>query len=131
MMRELRLRRNEDFGEVYRNGRSWADRLLILRALPNRLDHNRYGFSISKRVGKAVIRNRVKRRLREITRASAVCDGWDIVFIARQPASEADYATLRASVQSLLRRGRLLQKAPPEGTPASGPRNPDTEETRG
>jgi ribonuclease P protein component len=80
-----------------------------MRALPNGLAISRYGFSVSKRVGKAVTRNRVKRLLREILRALSVKLGWDIVFIARRAAATADYSTLKSSVEGLLSKASLLE----------------------
>lgn len=109
MRREQRLRRRQDFGAVYRRGRSWANNVLVLRSLPNGLVTSRYGFSISKRVGKANVRNRVKRRLRESIRALAPADGWDVVVIARQPAAEADYRTLLGALRSLLGRAQMVE----------------------
>jgi len=109
MQRDQRLRRRQDFSAVHRRGRSWADALLVLRVLPNGLDVSRTGFSISKRVGKAVVRNRIKRRLREGIRALAPGPGFDLVVIARSPASAADYHALARTLRNLLTKARLLQ----------------------
>ena len=79
-----------------------------MKALPNGLGLSRWGFSITKRVGKAVQRNRLKRLLREITRLQLVKPGWDIVFIVRPAAAAADYHQLEESVMGLLQRARLL-----------------------
>jgi len=81
-----------------------------VKALPNGLNLSRYGFSVSKRVGKAVTRNRVKRLLREILRLISLQPGWDIVFIARPVAATADYTNLEKSVECLLSRARLLTR---------------------
>ena len=80
-----------------------------MKALPNELTLSRYGFSVGKRVGKAVVRNRVKRLLREILRSTPVKGGWDIIFIARPAAARADYASLEKSVKGLLSQGQLLE----------------------
>ena len=82
--------------------------MVVLKALPNELGSNRYGFSVGKRLGNAVVRNRVKRRLREGARLTPTKEGWDMVFIARRPAASADYHTLRDAVEELLGRARLL-----------------------
>lgn len=108
MQREENLTRREQYTLVYDGGRSWASSLLVMRALPNGLALSRYGLSISKQVGKAVVRNRIKRRLREILWLTPVKPGWDIVFIARKPAVDASYAELRKTVEGLLSRARLL-----------------------
>ncbi len=115
MRRQLRLCRRKDFDAVFDQGRSWANQLLVLRSLPNHLEHNRYGFVTSKRVGKAVVRNRVRRRLREAVRALPSRPGWDVVISAKRAASEADFHQLKAAVADLLGRARLLvRQAPPE-----------------
>jgi ribonuclease P protein component len=79
----------------------------VVKVLPNGLDISRYGFSVSRRVGKAVVRNRVKRLLREITRQLELPAGWDMVFIARVPAAKAGYAELEKAVLSLLNEAGL------------------------
>ena len=100
MKGEQYLTSQAQFQAVYTGGTSWADRHVVLKVLPNALDISRYGLSVSRRVGKAVIRNRVKRRLREIIRSTALKPGWDIVIIARTPAAGVDYQGLAGSVRN-------------------------------
>lgn len=109
MRKQLRLRGRKLFDAVFRRGRVWANRLLVLRALPNELDHNRYGFVTSRRLGNAVVRNRVRRRLREGLRSLPVCHGWDVVISARPPAAQADFHELKRAVTDLLARSSLLE----------------------
>jgi ribonuclease P protein component len=108
MRREQRLRKSGDFATAYREGRSFSSRLLVIRPRANGLPHNRYGFVTSRAVGKAVVRNRVRRRLREAVRPLSLKDGWDIVVIARRSAAEATYRELRESLASLLTRAGVL-----------------------
>lgn len=108
MRREERLTRRKDFEDVCTKGRSWANSLLVLRVLPNELGTSRYGFAVGKRLGGAVVRNRVKRRLREGTRLTPTKEGWDMVFIARPSAVGKDYHTLKRAIEELLARAKLL-----------------------
>jgi ribonuclease P protein component len=102
------LTRQADFEAVYRRGRSWVGTDLVVRVLPNGLDISRSGFAVGRRVGKAVVRNRVKRRLREIVRKMPLRPGWDIVITARGTAAEADFAGLAGTARTLLSRAGLL-----------------------
>ncbi len=113
MKKRDRLRARKDFVAVYRHGRAWADRLLVLRARPNALPDTRCGFVVSKRVGKAAVRNRLKRRLREGFRPLTALAGWDLVFLARPPAAQASYHDLREAIANLLSRARLLDRGDP------------------
>ena len=108
MKGEEYLTKSEQYALVYKEGRSWVSSLVVMKALPNGLSLSRYGFSVSKRVGKAVTRNRVKRLLREILRLTPLEPGWDIIFIARPGAATTKYTELRKSVESLLSRAQLL-----------------------
>lgn len=118
MNKDRRLRSSGEFAAVRRDGRSWADGLLVLVSRPNEFDVTRFGFIVSKRVGNAVIRNRVRRRLKEAARLSQVQCGWDLVFIARQGASSADYGLLSGSMKKLLTRANVLDGRP--GTHGKG-----------
>ena len=108
MRGERHLTRPQQYALVYSRGGSWASESVVMKALPNGLPLSRHGLSVSKRVGNAVTRNKVKRRLREIMRQAPVKPGWDMVFIARPAAARADYAGLKAAVEKLLVRARLL-----------------------
>jgi ribonuclease P protein component len=105
---ERYLKKNSQFSLVYDEGKSWAGKEIVLKALSNGSRSSKFGFVVSRRVGKAVVRNRVKRRLREITRQTPVQPGWDIILIARIAAATTDYANLEISVRKLMLRAGLI-----------------------
>ena len=107
MQRSLRLTGNKQFTRVRGQGGSAANRILVIRFVPNGLDHSRFGFMVSRRIGNAVVRNRVKRRLREAVRLTPVKAGWDAVFIARRGIERAGYHDLKQAAGNLLRRVHL------------------------
>jgi ribonuclease P protein component len=105
------------FGLVYEKGRSWAARELVIRILPNGLENTRYGLVISRHVGNAVIRNKIKRRLREILREIDLPPGWDIIIIARNPAVDATFTTLGRTVNNLLEKTGMFMRKHEENSP--------------
>ena len=113
MQRRQRLTGDTRFASIHREGRSWANRHLVLKALPNGLDDSRFGLSTSRRVGDAVTRNLVRRRLREIIRSSQVKKGWDVLIVGRTAAGTANFNQLRESLWNLLQRADLLNEPPP------------------
>lgn len=106
--RRGRLRRRKDFLACYHEGKAYAQAHLVLyvRLQPS---GRRFGFVVGKKVGKAVARNRVKRRLRA---ACCEClpnlsDGFDAVFVARKNAAEADYHRLLQEMQNLFQSAKV------------------------
>ena len=111
-MKESRaLTKRAQYVLVYQQGEAWVDSLLVMKALPNGLSLSRYGFSVTKKVGKAVQRNRLRRLFREIMRVQVLKPGWDIVFTARREAVAADFHQLERAVTKLLTQTRLLEES--------------------
>jgi ribonuclease P protein component len=112
MKRAYRLRTPEQYQRVRRDGRTWDAGMLMLNAAPNRRRLSRCGFVTPKRLGGAVTRNRIRRRVREAVRLlyPQIVPGWDIVFIARSPVlAEIAFPQLQALVQQALQRAGVLQ----------------------
>lgn len=121
LRRSQRVRSSLDFARIRRRGRSIGGRLLALgwARQPEPARPTRVGFSVGKRVGGAVVRNRVKRRLREAIRRelASVPPGWELVLSARAPAADATSAALAAEVGALLRRAGLRVHPTDPGQP--------------
>jgi ribonuclease P protein component len=126
MQKSSRLKASADFQRVRKEGLCWSQHLLVLCALRNSDDRSRFGLSVSRRIGGAVVRNRVKRLLREAIRPNLplVSAGWDVVFIARSPISDARFQNVQQAVATLLRRACLL-KAPGTSLRSNAPMNDD------
>lgn len=94
------LRKNKDFQKVYRQGASYANRLLVMYVFNNATDRNRLGISVSKKVGNSVVRHRVTRLIRESYRLNENCfqRGLDIVVVARVQAKEKSYWDLESAL---------------------------------
>jgi ribonuclease P protein component len=107
----FRLHRSADFARLRTDGQTWRSPWLTLSAAPNGLLHNRYGFVISKRIGGAVVRNRVRRQLRAVLfqMNTQLRPGYDLVWIARNELAGKPYTQISAAVYELVRRARLLK----------------------
>ena len=114
MKRNYRLTRSNDFQRVRQSGKSYAHSLIVLIKLPNPDGLLKIGVSAGKAVGNAITRNRAKRRMRASLSSlfTNIQPGWDLVFLARKPISEAAFEEiLAAEIQLLKRAGLFLEES--------------------
>jgi ribonuclease P protein component len=110
MAKRLALTRRAQYLAVYKSGKAVADNMLVIKTLANNLDVSRTGYSVTKEMGKATVRNRIKRLLKENMRVLDIEQGWDIVLIARHNIVTADFSTLTTRMIKLLDRAGILRK---------------------
>ena len=105
------LKLNHIFRRLYATS-GYANSYLVLYAKPNRSAQNRVGVTVGKKLGHAVVRNRVRRRLREIYRLNEerFSSGWDIVVVARSRCVGADYGSLTKAYLSLAEKAGILNQ---------------------
>jgi len=115
LQRELRLRKREDFRKVYQRGKSIANRYLVMYQFDNpQLASYRFGISISKKIGNAVERNRIKRLIKEAIRS--ILEQYEIklhkdfVFIARKPITELGFNEIKKNIEYLFNKLHLLKR---------------------
>lgn len=106
------LRKNKSFQAVYKLGKSYANKYAVLYVLPTRGAERRVGFVTGKRLGGAVVRNRIKRRFKEAYRLNQqrLADNVDLIVIGRQPIAKADSAIISKAFLDLCGRAKLLVK---------------------
>ena len=108
-----RLKKNAEFRAVYKRGKSFSNNLLVVYLYINKKSINRLGVSVSKKVGKSVVRNRIKRLIKESVRLNSSCikveNGYDLVFIARKASSGKSYVEINNSVKNLIRKAGLYK----------------------
>lgn len=111
MIKTESLRKNKEFRRLYSRGKQAVSPLLAVYCRPNYKEVNRVGLTVGGKIGNAVKRNRVRRRLKEIYRLneSAIRTGFDIVIVARVRAESALYRELEASYLSLCAKLKLLR----------------------
>ena len=97
------LKKNKDFQSVYRNGKSFANKCLVMYIIPNELNKNRLGISVSKKVGNSVVRHHLTRLIRESYRLQEDMfnSGLDIVVIARNTAKDISYHEVESALLHL------------------------------
>ncbi len=106
------LHQNKKFQAVYKSGKSYANRMVVLYVLPNKDNVRRVGFAAGKKLGGAVVRNRVKRLLRESYRLNQykLIDGVDLILVGRQAAIKADRMEVTKAFIHLCNKAKILAK---------------------
>lgn len=105
------LKKNGDFSNVYRNGKSYGNKYLVMYVLENNSDRNRLGISVSKKVGNSVVRHHITRLVRESYRLheNIFNSGLDIVVVARKNAASVGYAEIESALLHLGKLHKILK----------------------
>lgn len=123
LRKQYRLTSSAQIKKLQQGGQSWHNRWLVLAKRANDRQESRFAFSVSRRFGHAVVRNRVRRVIRECIRRRLplIAAGWDVLLIARLPARGAPAAQIDRAIEDLLRRSRLLVTEDHPAQPACVP----------
>jgi len=111
MKKENRLRSNMEFIRVYTEGKSYGNKNLVLYVRKNDIGITRVGFTVSKKIGKSVVRNKVKRRMREICRLEfhRLKNGYDLVFVPKKNVVDISYKELESAMLHILKISNVLK----------------------
>jgi len=111
-VKKYKLRKNAEFRIVYKRGKSFSNKFLVLYVKNNGTHINRIGISVSKKVGKSVIRSRVKRLIKESYRLNSdnLKQGHDLVVIARTMCRVENYKTIEHSLINLFKKAGLIKE---------------------
>ena len=111
MKKAVTLEENYEFRRMYQRGASAVSSGMVLYCRKNRLDHNRLGITVSVKLGHAVVRNRARRRLREVYRLNRdqLRSGWDIVLVGRSRTATMPWQELNSTILRLCRKLDLLE----------------------
>ena len=104
-----RLRHRRDIAAIHRRGRPFRGEFVTIRTLKTGLAGARFGFAVGGTVGNAVVRNLVRRRLREIVWSLPAGAGWDVMVSARPAAARSTFDELRRGVRDVLQRSGVLE----------------------
>lgn len=114
MKKQFRIKKDEDFQEIFQRGQSTANRQFVVYVL-NRPEqpHFRIGLSVSKKIGNAVMRNRIKRLIRQVLFefSDTLKIAKDIVIIARKPTAEMDYHDVKSSLEHVLKLAKTMNRS--------------------
>ena len=112
MKKSFRVKREKDFKAIFKDGTSFANRKFVVYQLENQQNHFRVGLSVSKKLGNAVTRNQIKRRIRHILLnvRGHLADDVDFVVIARKGAESLDYAEMEKNLLHVLKLSKIYQE---------------------
>ena len=112
MKKSFRVKREKDFKAIFRDGTSFANRKFVVYQLEKQQNHFRVGLSVSKKLGNAVTRNQIKRRIRHILLSvrERLADNVDFVVIARKGVEGLDYAEMEKNLLHVLKLSKIYRE---------------------
>jgi len=107
-----RLLKRKEFSYIFNKGKHFSSKLITLNYVPTKLPQCKIGFSVSKKIGKAVIRNKVKRRMREAVRSiqNIIKNEYNYIFVARVGIESTNYDEIKQSILYCLEKNNLIKK---------------------
>ena len=112
LKQKYRLKKRKEFNYIFRKSKTFSTKLFVLNYVPTKLENFKVGFSVSKKIGKAVVRNKVKRRMSEAFRSmqNKVSNDYNYIFVARRGIENASYEEIKSSIRYSLEKCNLLKK---------------------
>ena len=112
MKKRFRVKKEKDFSAIFKEGKSFANRKFVIYRLENNEQHFRVGLSVSKKLGNAVTRNQIKRRIRHILieHKDQLVENVDFVVIARKGVEILDYAEMEKNILHVLKLSKIYQE---------------------
>ncbi|MGI6668245.1 MAG: ribonuclease P protein component [Acetivibrionales bacterium] len=112
MKKTVTIKKNHEFARIYKKGKFFAGRYLVIYVLKNRLGVNRLGITVNKKAGKSVRRNRIKRLIRESYRLyeEFIPESYDIIFFARNTEAEYTYKEITKEMKFLLKKVQVFDQ---------------------
>ena len=112
LRKSFRVKKEKDFSAIFKKGESFANRKFVIYRLENNETHFRVGLSVSKKLGNAVTRNQIKRRIRHvlIQNSNQIVDNVDFVVIARKGVELLEYAEIEKNLLHVLRLAKIYQE---------------------
>ena len=112
MKKSFRVKREKDFKAIFKDGTSFANRKFVVYQLENQQNHFRVGLSVSKKLGNAVTRNQIKRRIRHILQSvkGRLVEHVDFVVIARKGVETLEYAEMEKNLLHVLKLSKIYQE---------------------
>jgi len=112
LKKRFRVKKEKDFNAIFKEGKSFANRKFVIYRLENNEQHFRVGLSVSKKLGNAVMRNQIKRRIRHILieHKNQLVENVDFVVIARKGVEILDYAEMEKNLLHVLKLSKIYQE---------------------
>lgn len=110
LKKQFRIVKDTDFKKIYRFGKTFSNSFFVVKVFYNKMENSRFGFVISKKVAsKTVLRNKVKRRLREIIRTnfSKIKPGFDVIIVNKLPVVGRSYKDIEKQLLELFKKARI------------------------